>query len=189
MKKIVTMMAVAMSLAAMAAPEYVTKSASGTTAATVYFTADAVKTPRLAGVVATSDKAGAVLSCRAGAGAYVVTVAVSTTTAVNQWINATNGLEANDVLVLQKLNGNCYSSTVASAETNMVTLASGGFGIATAVGDSIYKMSAATSLPVGAATVSYQGEAIYAGNRGRPIRITLDGTSACSIASATAAYE
>lgn len=174
---------------ATAAPEYVTKNASGTTAATVYFPADALKQPRLVGVIATSDKAASVLSIRAGVGAYTIMVANSTTTSTTHWLNTTNGLAANDVLVLQKADGTMASSTVSALETNMVTTAAGGFGVAVLPGDQVYKMSAATSIKVGAATLSTHGPSIYAGNRGRPIRIVLDGTSACSVDSSTAVYE
>jgi hypothetical protein len=174
---------------AMAAPEYVTTSGSGTTAVTVYWPADAVRTPRIVGVIATSDKAASVLSIRKGTTAYTPVVTNLVTTSTTQWLNTTNGLAANDVVILQKASGTCYSSTVASVETNMVTLASGGFGATVALADQIYKLSAASTIKVGSATVNFQGPAIYAGDRGRPLRVVLDGTSACSVDSATAAYE
>jgi len=51
--------------------------------------------------------------------------------------------------------------------------------MATLPGDQVYKLSAAALLPVGAATANYQGEAIFVGNRGRPVSVSINATSAC----------
>jgi len=61
--------------------------------------------------------------------------------------------------------------------------------VAVTAGDQLYKMSTASSLPVGSNTVNYQGQAIFVGNKGRPVRATLNGTSTNTINSITAAYE
>ncbi|MEN6642678.1 MAG: hypothetical protein ABFE08_09545 [Armatimonadia bacterium] len=193
MKRVLFGMAAALvcCIAIAGSTEYVSKTGSGTTAATVYWPADAQKTARLVGVIATSDKAASVISLRTGTTAYTITVTNATTTSINQWLNTTNGLVASGVVVLQKPDGTCYSSTIAAgcAETNMVILASGGFGVVAGVGDQMYLMSDATSIKLGATTLSTHGPAIYVGNRGRPVRMVVDGTSACSIDAATAAYE
>jgi hypothetical protein len=176
-------------LSANAAGDYVTKNASGTTSATVYFNAEPLKQVRLVGAIATSDKAASVLSIRAGTSSYVIISNNATTTATDHFLTFTNGLAANDVLMLQRADGTAASGIVSAVVTNKVTLTSGGFGSAVAAGDQIYKLSAATTIKVGAATAVYQGEALYAGTRGRPIRVVLDGTSACSLDSVTARYD
>ena len=52
-------------------------------------------------------------------------------------------------------------------------------------GDAIWKLSSASTIKVGSATVNYQGDAVYIGNRGAPVRVVLDGTSACSLDAVT----
>jgi len=73
--------------------------------------------------------------------------------------------------------------------TGAVTVNSGGFGVAATAGDQFYKMGPASTLPVGSATANYQGMALFVGNKGRPVRATLNGTSTNTVNSLTAAYE
>jgi len=131
-----------------------------------------------------------VLSLSSGVGAYtVVSNAVSSATTI--YIASTNGLKSGDMLVLQTAAGVNAYDTVASdpAASNAVVITASGFGVAVTAGDQLYKMSTASSLPVGSNTVNYQGQAIFVGNKGRPVRATLNGTSTNTINSITAAYE
>jgi hypothetical protein len=164
-----------------ASPNYQTLGPSiGTAAspATIIIPADPVLTPRIVTVNWSSDTNNAMLNCTAGTTAYVVTNANATTSSTLCTINSTNGLAATGTLVLQKLNGVCYSQTYSSyantGGSNVVTLASGGFGVAQAVNDSVYLMSTpATALPIGATTNYMSGDAIYVGNAARPIVMQL----------------
>lgn len=170
-------------------PTFVNKTATGTTSAEVIFPADPALQIRVVTAFATSDKAASVLSFTSGAGAYVISAAnvAGTTITVSQ----TNGLAPSDVLIISAANGSTnYARTISSFanSTNIVLTAS--TQNATAVGDSVYKMSAATTIKVAAASVTYNGDAIYVGaSQGRPVRCVLDGTSACSIDSMSARYE
>ena len=168
-------------------PTYTTKNASGTTTCEVHFPANPQQQVRIVGAIATSDKAASVLSWRTGSTPYTISATNAAGTTIT--VSYTNGLAANDVLVIQKANGTCISGTISSfANSTNITLAAT-TGAQTLPGDEVYKMSAATTIKVGATTVTYQGEAIYVGTRGRPVRVVLDGTSACSLDSITARYE
>jgi hypothetical protein len=190
MKKIISafqFFSISAFLCCAAMPVYTTKTATGSTSAEVTFLADGARTIRIVGAIATSDKAGAVLSLRTGETAYQI--GYTNAAGTNIYVTTTNGLAAADVLVIQTALGSNVSAVVHALvnSTNVALTATTGF--ATRAGDSVYKMSAASTLPVAAATVSYQGEAVYAGNRGRPVRAVLDGTSACTINSVTVRYD
>lgn len=170
-------------------PAFVNKSATGTTSAEVIFPPDPALQIRVVTAFATSDKAASVLSFTTGVGAYVISAAnvAGTTITVSQ----TNGLAPNDFVMVCAANGSTNYVRQISAfgnSTNITLTAS--TQNATAVGDSVYKMSAATTIKVAAASVTYNGDAIYVGSsQGRPVRCVLDGTSACSIDSMSARYE
>jgi len=167
--------------------DYLTKNSSGAASCEVHFPADPLKQIRLVGAVATSDKAASVLSIRTGATPY--TIGSSNASGGTISVTRTNGLAANDVLVIVNANGTHTSAVIAAfANTTNITLVATN-GVVTLPGDEVYKMSAATTLKCGAATVNYQGEAIYSGTRGRPVRVVLDGTSACSLDAITARYD
>lgn len=161
-------------------PNYKTLTATGTTAATFIVPADPSLATRVVSFNCTSDKAGSVLALKAGAGAYVVSANTTNTTTLT--VARTNGLAANDYLVISKADGttNVYCQISSFPQSTNITLGAVS-GITVEVGDSVYKMSAATSIPIGAANVVGNGEAIYTAPRGRPIYATLDGTSACTI--------
>jgi hypothetical protein len=171
-------------------PVYVTKTATGSTLSTAYFPAEPLQQIRVVGAICTSDLAGSVLNLSAGVGAYTV-LSNATSSATTIYIASTNGLSSGDALVLQTSGGTNAYDTVASNPTisNAVVITASGFGVAVTAGDQIYKMSTASTIPVGSNTVNYQGEALYVGNKGRPVRATLNGTSANTINSITACYE
>lgn len=187
---IASMLACVSALAAL--PTYKSTSASGSTAATAYFPADPNSQVRVVGYNATSDKAGSVMSFTTGTTAFYVTATNLATSSVTNYINSTNGLANSATLVVQHA-GACYANTISSYGTNtsgaFVVLASGGWGVATSVNDDVYLMSSATTIPVGATTSVQNGEAVYVGNYGRPVKVTLDGTSACAINAISAHYD
>jgi hypothetical protein len=142
---------------------------------------------RIVSVNYSSDTNNAVLSFSGGAQAYRIVQTNAATTSVTNLINSTNGLTASSVLLLNR-GGTYYAATIsswASSSTTVtnsglvtggtnVVLASGGWGVATQIGDPVYLMDTATTIPVGAATNAINGEAIYVGALpGRPVRVVL----------------
>ena len=171
-------------------PTYTTATATGGTSSTAYFPAQPFQQIRVVGAVATSDLAGSILSLTTGVGAYTVASnAVSSATTI--YITATNGLASGDVLVLQTWGATNAYDTVASNPTvsNAVVITASGFGVAVKAGDQLYKMGTASTIPVGSNTVNYQGDALFVGNKGRPVRVTLNGTTTNTINLLTARYE
>jgi hypothetical protein len=172
-------------------PFWQTATATGSTLSTVYSPAQPLQQIRVVGAICTSDLAGSVLSLSTGVGAYTV-LSNATSSATTIYIASTNGLTAGDALVLQTWGATNGYNTVASSPTvsNALVITAGGFGAAVQAGDQLYKMSAATTIPIGSnGTVNYQGEALFVGNKGRPVRATLNGTSSNTINAITARYE
>lgn len=174
-----------------ATPSYVTKSDGGNASAgaEVIFPSDPTAQIRIVGLNWQSDSNTAVVSFTTGEGAYRAT-ATNTSSGVTQVLNSVSGLAANDILVLERA-GVGYAATLSSTNsgTNAV-LASGGWGVAPRIGDNVYKMSSATTIPVGATTNAQNGEAIYVGNWGRPVRAVLTPAAVTNrLNSVTARYE
>lgn len=187
MNKLFLSLAVGLTLAIPASattPAYKTKSAAGNAAAPaeVIFPASPGNQTRIVSVNWNSDTNNAVLSCSGGSTVFSIVETNQATTSVTNKINSTNGLSAGAVLVLQH-GGVCYKSTVSTwnASTNSgfyggtnVVLASGGWGVATSAGDSVYQMDSPVTLPIGATTNTANGVAIYVATLpGRPVRVVL----------------
>jgi hypothetical protein len=186
-----------LALAAWAAsPSYTTKSANGnsTAGAEVIFPSAAQSQIRVVNVNWNSDSNTAVLSYSTGAGAYYVSVTNAATSSTTNQINTTNGLVAGRVLVLES-GGVGYAATMSSFNSNATwgcyyVLPSGGWGVATTVNDDIYQMGTATTVPVGETTNSANGEGVFVGAVGRPVRIQLTPAAVTNkINSAVARYE
>ncbi len=188
--------AVALALAAVvyaATPTYKTLTRTGTAAlpAQIIFAADPSTQIRIVNITWESDTNVAVVSIRTGVTPFVIT-ATNANSATNITINATNGLTAGDTLVLQKANGYCTNAlcyTGIGTNTTSVTLGAGGFGIAAAIGDEIYDMSAATTITLGATTNAINGEAIYVGNNARPLLLLVTPANVGNKVTASARYE
>lgn len=135
---------------------------------------------------ATSDKAASVLTFYT---AGTPTSCNYTNTTVSIPVNSTNGFAANDVIVIWHKLTDTYErrivDTFTSATNITVTVAS---TAATVPGDQIYKATAAGTIPVGNATKELNGTGIYSGQRGKPLLIDLDGTSAVQVNAASAIY-
>jgi hypothetical protein len=192
MKKILytAVVGLAVSVAAFAAlPTYKTVSAVGNAVApaTAYFPFDANSQVRVIYANYNTDTNNSSLSFATGVTPFYVTTTNQATSSVTNLLNSTNGLSTSAVLVLQH-NGTCYSSTVASwfSNTNAapyggtgVVLASGGWGVATSVGDEVELMSSATTIPAPAAssgtttTAAVLGDAVFVGNYGRIVSVTI----------------
>jgi hypothetical protein len=192
MRNILATMAVAVAIAlpAMAQtpiPVYQTLTASGTTTATVYFATSPSQQARIVAAVASSDLAGANITFRTG----VTPLSITKSNAAGATIDvaATNGFAAGDWVILETAAGVITNAVIASftGATNIVFVESVPI---TRIGDQIYKASTAVTLWCGVFTNrAYMGEAVYVGNRGRPVMVKVNGTSACSLDSVTARYE
>jgi hypothetical protein len=202
MKKILILTGI-VGLAALAiasSPIYKTMSKNGNAAAPaqVIFPADPTTQIRIVNVNFTTDTNNSTLSFSGGATAYSITQTNLATTSVTNAISQTNALLVGSGLVLQHA-GVCYYSTIASYAQNTnaapyggtnVVLASGGWGVLTSPGDSVYLMDTAVTIPA-TATAAINGEAIYVATLpGRPVRVLLspaEGTN--QINSVTAHYD
>jgi len=170
-------------------PIYTTVSAYGSTGlpATAYFVENPACQVRVVTVNYASDTNQGVLNFYTGATAYWET-ATNAAAGLTNWIDSTNGLSPNGLMVLNH-NGVLYTNTVlswscstnftpattnqaASGGTNLV-LAAGGWTVGASVGDNVYLMSGPTPIPVGAQTNMLNGDALYVGNFGRPVMVTL----------------
>src|SRR5258708_4827803 len=170
-------------------PSYKAASASGTTSAELIFPADPVLQIRVVGVIGSSDKAGSKFSFSTGGTPAAITVASTNLSATNIYVGGYAGFSTNDIIVIQTPVTN-RSLTVwgLANSTNIITTAA--VGVTQLVSSEVFDLGAATTLKAGAITnTSYQGEAIYVGNRGRPLRVTLDGTAYSSLDSVTVHYD
>ena len=169
-----------------------TLSAGGnsTVGAWVAFPPDAtMQLTRIVGVNWQSDNATAALSFRGGSTALWQVATNAATTSVTNLINSTNGLAVGSFVLLVH-NGTCYSNTVVSwnSSTNFtalttnspayggtnVVLTTGGWGVATSIGDEIFVMDTAVTIPIGATTNYMGGDAIYVANLpNRPVWVQL----------------
>lgn len=168
-------------------PTFVTQTASGTTTSVTYFATSPLQQVRIVGAIASSDLATANLMFKTGTTPLSITKSNALGTTID--VSYTNGFAVGDFVLLEKANGVMTNAQIASftGSTNITF----GYNIPqTLVGDQIYKLGAATKLLVGATTnKNYQGEAIFVGQKGRPVQVYVDGTSACSLDSITARYE
>ena len=61
---------------------------------------------------------------------------------------------------------------------------------ATTPGDQLYKLGTVVKFWCGVQTNrNFQGEALFVGQRGRPVQVLVNGTSACALDSITGRYE
>jgi hypothetical protein len=104
--------------------------------------------------------------------------------------NVNTNLVANDRLLFITANGDLVRSRFTGQEA--VTLDTVNFtattGKALVAGDSVYDSNTKTS-PVGAASLRLSGPAVWVSPRGRPARLSLDGTSAVKVNVVNGVYE
>lgn len=144
--------------------------------------------PVLTYLNATSDKAASVVQFYTAGTPVRADVASSTTNLVVA-SGDTNGFAANDVVIIRHLATDTYERRILTPNTTATNLNLTVAPTTTvAVGDLIYKATAAGSIPVGNATKELVGPGIYAGQRGKPLLLEVDGTSACQINAVAASY-
>jgi hypothetical protein len=168
-------------------PIFITQTASGTTTAVTFFATSPTLQMRVVGAIASSDLVSANLTFKSGTTPLSITKSNALGTTID--VGYTNGFAVGDIVLLEKATGVITNAQIASftGATNIVF----SYNIPqTLVGDQIYKLGAATTLGVGAQTNrNYQGDALFVGQRGRPVQVLVNGTSACSLDSITARYE
>ena len=168
-------------------PTYTTLSASGTTTSVVYFATSPVQQLRVVQTVASSDLASANLLLSTG----VTPLSITKTNAAGTTIDVayTNGFTTGDQVVLETAAGVITNQAIASFTGSTNIVFANNVPI-TRPGDQIYKMSTPVKLWVGVFTNrAMAGEAIFVGNRGRPVQVLLNGTSANSLDAVTGRYE
>jgi hypothetical protein len=174
-----------------ATPAYRSFSAAGnaTTGATALLPALPGNQIRLVSVQWQSDSNTAVLQFQTGVGQYTLT-ATNTSSGVTQVVASTAGIVTNSLLVLQR-DGTPYAATIVQTNngTNIV-LGTGAWGVAPQIGDNVYQLGPTNSVPIGATTNWQNGEALYVGNLGRPLRLCLTPALVTNrLTSITARYE
>lgn len=177
----------AFSAAAQGLPEYVTKSASGSTTSVVYFASSPNQQIRVVQAITTSDAGAANLVFKTGVTPLSITKSNASGTTID--VGYTNGFTVADFVVLETAAGVVTNAEIASftGATNIVFMDKVPI---TRSGDQIYKLGTAVTLPVGVNTAkTYSGEAIFVGTRGRPVQVTVTGGTNCSLDAITARYE
>lgn len=143
--------------------------------------------PRLQYINATSDKAGSVIQFyTAAAGTRITTASTGTTiTAVG------TSYASNDVIIVRFRATDTYQRLVVSASTATNITTTAALQATAAVGDTVYEVTAAGSIPVGAATkeLNAGAGAIFNGQEGYPLLFEIDGTSACKINAASGIFQ
>lgn len=180
--------AAALLLAAESPEGYVSKSGSGTTAVHVLFAANPSRSPRLLHYDVTSDLSTSVLTIRAGTTTF--NLATAATNATNFVLSATSGLASNDIVVLQRVSDTAVFRGVVysvpdSTNLNLTAEITGTF----VPGDTFHLLGTAWTSTIGAATARISAEAIANAPRGRPLSVSIDGTSACSVNAAAVKYD
>ena len=191
MQRIISILGLAVTLALPAlgqsVPAFVSYTGSGTTTAWVQCASSPMQQIRVVQAIASSDLAGANLLFSSGTVPNTITKSNALGTTID--VAYTNGFAVGDLVILEKANGTVTNAqiTAFTGATNIVF----GFNIPqTQPGDQIYKMSTPVKLWVGVFTNRvYSGEAIFVGNRGRPVQVLVNGTSSSSLDAITARYE
>lgn len=168
-------------------PTFVTLAASGTTTSVVYFASAPAQQIRVVQTIASSDLASANLLLSTGVTPLSITKSNASGTTID--VAYTNGFAVGDQVVLETAAGVITNQAIASftGSTNIVFANKVPI---TRIGDQIYQMSTAVKLWTGVFTNRVlSGEAIYVGNKGRPVQVLLNSTSAGSLDAITARYE
>jgi hypothetical protein len=145
--------------------------------------------PRLSYINATSDKSASVIQFYSAASPLLVTA----TSAAGQTIVSAvpTTITNNDIVIVRSIANDTYQRCVVSSVTATNFVVGANLAFALAVGDPIYKVTAAGTIPVGAATKELNAGpgSIYNGQRNRPLLFEIDGTSACQINAASGFFD
>ncbi len=154
-------------------PVYKTLSANGNAATPAFliFPSDPTTQIRIVNVTYTSDTNNGAITFTPCVAAYAISSsnAAGTTITVSQ----TNGLAANDSLIIQRAGG-LVTNVVISAFSGPTNITLTGTSANTTLpGDEVFKLGTAVTLFVGIGTNSINGEAIFVANPARPLTVLL----------------
>ena len=187
-----------------AIPSYKTLSDGGNAAspASVYFPANPTAQARIVSLFYTSDTNNGTLGFSSGVTAYTQMATNAASSSVTNLVNTTNGLTVGSLLILEN-GGIPYSNTLSSYGTYVtgtntfgqttsqafIVLGSGGWGVAlTNALENIYQMGAISTIQVGSQSNAINGDAIFVGNFGRPVLVTLGPTLVTNRLSSVSAH-
>lgn len=90
-------------------------------------------------------------------------------------VTATNGFSSGDVIVIQHVAADTYERCLLTTmgSTNLLTTIAPTSALA--VGDNIFKVTAAGTISVGSATKELNGAGIFSGTRGNPLLVEING--------------
>jgi hypothetical protein len=195
MKSFKSLMFAALTFVALAAPSFAaspaqTFAATGTAIAGT--NSHVIISGRGAGIAeidhlsVTSDKATSyALFYTAGSG-LTATLGTNASQAVH-YFPGTGNFAANDKVVLWHAASDTFERLVVSAVAATTVTFTANPTAASVAGDVLYKMTAGAMIPVGAATLTVAAPC-YRGQKGLPIYLEVDGTSACKINAVSGRY-
>ena len=168
---------------------YVTATNTGTTKAEVLFAASPSRAVRACYADVTSDLAGSVLLMQAGvAESLVISNCVAAATTI--FVADSSQFAVNDIVMVQTATNSVASGKVSAiVNATNITLSTAFTATPASIGDRVYKMGPGVALPVGAASVRLNADAIFAARRARPMLLNITGTSACKINGAVVCYD
>lgn len=146
--------------------------------------------PRVQYLNTTSDLSNSVVKLYKSGAAIVATAPSTNGTSV---VNApgTGNVASNDVIVVWSPTTGAIERLVVSSVAAGTITTSGTLVYDHPTGSTVYKMTSAGTIPVGAATkeLNAQGGAIWNGQSRLPLLLEVNGTSACSLNSVSGQYD
>lgn len=168
---------------------YVTATNTGTTKAEVLFAASPSRAMRVCYADVTSDLAGSVLTLQAGVTESLV-ISNCLAAAATIFVADSSQFAVNDIVFVQTATNSVASGKVSAiVNATNITLSATFTATPASIGDRVHKMGPAITLPVGAASVRLNADAIFAARRARPLLLNLNGTTACKINGAVVCYD
>jgi len=171
-----------------------TKGASGTTLASVLFERTSPDRKLVVSAYSiTSDKAGSVVSVKEFDGQSIDTDAIC---ADGQKVVTVDGLTApysqDDVIIAQRPDRTVERMEVDTVQADVSLTMKANLAVALPVGTTLYRVTEAYNIPVGAATITAIGDGplgYFVSNiKNGPVCLDLDGTSACAFNFLTGFY-
>jgi len=165
--------------------------ATHATLATALFPAQGRQTPVLVAFSATSDKAGSVVDVYTYDNTKTTVDASSASGQTVLSVTATTGFDTSDRILIQHANGTLETGVVNTIQAGVSLTLTANLVNTTAVGAVVFELKKVGTFACGATTVANYGgpNGIVGGVPGSPMVIVLDGTSACSINTATVQYQ
>lgn len=145
--------------------------------------------PRVQYINATSDLTSSAITFYSTATPLLVTTAQSIATNIITAVGTT--FSGSDVVIVRHVSTDTYERAVVSSANGTTITLSANLSAIAAVGDLVYKCTAAGSIPVGNTTKELNAGVggIYNGVAGRPLLVEVNGTSACQVNCVSGIYQ